>query len=114
MRFGEAQQEVAQGALHAVELGLERLQRVAQSRDLGEQRSGVLALPLRDADLLGQRVAPALQLLRPGLDVLALALERLERGGVERDAALGEARGDRGEVGAEQVDVEHSAILSEG
>ncbi len=108
----QPEQEVAQLRLHAVELGLERLQRVAEPRDLGEQRRGVRALALGDADLLRQRVAPALQVLRARLDVLALALERLERRGVERDAALRQAGGDGGKVVTEQVDVEHFVIVS--
>ena len=71
---------------------------------------GVLLLRLALADLLRELVAPRLQLLRLGLYRLALVLERFERGGVESEAALGEAARGAFEVGAQVMDVEHAAF----
>ena len=113
-QVGQHEQEVPQLLLHARELRLEGPERVARPRDLGQERARVFALSLGDADLLRQRVAAALQVLRAHLDVLALALERLERRGIEREPALGERGGDAGEVGAKEQEVEHCASLSEG
>ena len=59
VEVGQVEQEVAQLRLHAIELALEPLQLVAEAGDFGQQRRGVLALALGDADLLRQRVAPA-------------------------------------------------------
>ena len=103
----QVEQEVAQIGLDLVERGLEALDLVAEARDLGEDRRGVLALRLGAADLLRERVAALLQLLRADLDVLAAGFERLEALGVEGHAALGEAGGDAGKIVAEQIDVEH-------
>ena len=110
----QVEQEIAKLRLHGLERSLEALDLVAESGHVGEDRRRVLALRLRDADLLAERVALRLKILRARLDVLALALERLETRGVERDAAFREAGGDAGEVLTQQIDVEHRAILSGG
>jgi hypothetical protein len=88
----QLQQKIAQLRLHVVELPLEILLLVAEPRHFAEQRRRVLAAPLGDADLLRERVALRLQLLRAGLDALALALERLEAGRVERKRRASRAR----------------------
>ena len=103
----QVEQEVAQRPLHGVELAFEPLDLVADAGHFGEKLRRILAFRLRDADLLRRRVALRLQRLRANLDVLALRFERVEARGVERDAALGETRGDRGQIVPEKIDVEH-------
>ena len=98
----QVEQEVAQRDLHAVELAFEALRLRADARDLRQQRRGVLALALRGADGLRERVALRLQVLRARLDVLALALERFEARGVERHAALREPGDDERTVRCER------------
>src|SRR4029450_2233102 len=129
--IGQIEEKFAQLALNTMELGLEPLRRITDPRDppqprlrplrrlpdprdLGQQRRGVFSLTLCDADLLGQRIASSLELLRAHLDVLALALERLEALGIESYTALGQARGDKRKIVAQEIDVEHRAILSNG
>ncbi len=90
---------------------LVRLQLVADAGHLGHHRRDILALALQHADLLRQAVSFRLQVLGADLQVLALGLQRLEGGGVERRAARGEAFGDQGEVGAQQLNVQHVDIL---
>ena len=103
-----------QFGLHARKGSFELGDFVRDAGCFGEQRTCVLALPFGNADLFRQRVALRLQLLRGGLDALALGLERLEARDVERHAALGEAGDDAGKIGTKKIDVEHSGILSEG
>src|SRR4030095_6420345 len=91
--IGQIEEKFAQLALNTIELGLEPLRRIPDPRDLGQQRRGVFSLTLCDADLLGQRIASSLELLRAHLDVLALALERLEALGIESYTTLAPARG---------------------
>ncbi len=74
--------------LHDFELLLERLQLSGLRVDLRHQLGRVFTLRLQLSDLLGELVAPRLKLLRVGLNGLALLLERLERPGIEREAAL--------------------------
>ncbi len=112
-QVGQVEQEVAQLALHAVELDFQLFRIVAYASDLGEQRGSVIAPALGNADLLRQRVAARLQILRSRLEVLALAVQRLEARGVEREPALRETRGDGGQVVAKKIDVEHAGILAE-
>ncbi len=99
--IGKLEQEVAQLRLHAIEVALEALGLVADPGDFRQQRRRILPPALRRADLLRQRVAPGLQLLGARLDVLPVALERLEPRGIERDAPPGESGDDLGEVVAQ-------------
>src|SRR5512134_2099585 len=110
----QVQQEVAQLAANPLELDFEALRFLADARHFRQQRRRILALPFRDADLARQRIAPGLQVLRACLDVLALALERLEAGAIQGDAAPREAVHDGIEIGAKKIDVEHARILAEG
>src|SRR3546814_14072382 len=71
----------------AVELGLRRLELVAEAGHLGQQRRGILALRLGLADRLAARVAQVLQLLRTHLDALARRFQPLHRRGVEFEPA---------------------------
>ena len=112
VRFGRSSRKSRSSACTRSSSPSRRFVSVADPGHLGEQRGGVLALALGGADLLRQRVALRLQVLRAGLDVLALALERLEARGVERQAALGESGGDRRQIVAKKIDVEHAAILA--
>ena len=114
MRFGRSSRKSRNPACTPIELALQTLRLLADAGDLGEQRRGILALALGGADLLRQRVALRLHVLRAGLDVLALALERLEAGGVERQAPLGEPGRDGRQIVAKKIDVEHGAILANG
>ena len=87
--------------------GLERV-------DLGHQRVDRFALGLERADLLVERVAARLQFFGAGLERLALGLEGAEGVDVQEGLVLlarFEAGDDRGQVFAEQGDVEHRAIL---
>ena len=103
------------------ELGLDRLeplgaglQLVADAGHLGHQRRASPPLRLELADLLGQAVAPRLQLLGAGLDRLALGLERGEAL-ARRERAAGPCAFEPGdhavEVAAQQGDVEHGEVL---
>jgi len=111
---GQAEEEVAQLRLHALELRLQALHLVAEPGHLGQDRGGILPLGLGGTDLLRRGIALRLQVLRTHLDVLARGFERLEARGVESEPALSQGGGYGGEVVTEQVDVEHSSILSEG
>src|SRR5690606_31530909 len=59
------------------------------------------------ADLLAVGVAQVLQLLGALLDLLALGLQGLQRGGVEGEATGGQAFGQSGGLVAEQRGIEH-------
>ena len=89
-----------QGILVALEF-------VADAGHFGEHGRGVLALAFQHADLLRQAVAPGLQILRAYLQVLALAFQRLEGGGIERHATRGEAFGNEGGTAAKELNVQH-------
>ena len=102
-QVGKVEQEVAQLRLDLVQCCFLPLRLVADAGDLGKQRRRVFALALGGADLLRQRVAPRLQFLRARLDVLAVALERLEARRVEHDAAPRETRGNRGQIISKQL-----------
>ncbi len=104
----QLQQEISQLALDTIEVGFEALDFVTQARDLREQRCRVFALALRDADLLGQRIAPRLQVLRVHLDIFARGFERFEARHVERDAALFQRGSDQRNIVTQQIDIEHS------
>jgi hypothetical protein len=108
----QIEQECAQPGLHVIERNLQAFRLGADAGDLGEKRGGVLAPALGGADLLRQRIALCLHVLRAGLDGLALTLERFETGGVERHAPLGESGRDGGQIVAKKIDVEHVAILA--
>ena len=74
VRFGRSSRKSRSFACTRSSSPSRRFDLVAEPGDLGQQRRRVLALAFRDADLLRQRVALRLQLLRAHLDVLALAL----------------------------------------
>ena len=112
VRFGRSSRNARSSRCTRSSAPSRRLRLVADARHLRQQRGGVLALALRRADLLRQRIALRLQVLRARLDVLALALERLEACRVERDAAPRQAGGHRGKIVAQQIDVEHRRILA--
>jgi hypothetical protein len=83
------------------------LQFFAQAANFVHQRAGVLAFAFRHADLLGQLIAPGLQVLRARLDFLAFGFQRLDARGVKRKAPAGQALRHIGEVFAKELDVEH-------
>jgi len=105
------------------ELGLDRveplgrvLQFAADATDLGHRRRRVFALGLRLPDLLGKAVAARLQLFGPGLNGLALRLERGEARDVEerlRRFAPLQTSDDLRQILAQQIDVEHGLWLRE-
>jgi hypothetical protein len=110
------QQRVELGLDHVEPLG-RRLQLVADAAHFGHHRRAVFTLRLQLADLLGQAVAPRLQLLGAGLQGLALGFERLETRDVQkglRRLALVEPRNDAGQILAQQVDVEHGRRAGTG
>ena len=113
-QVGHRQQPIAHALLHGLEIAFERRQLVADAGDLAQHRRCVFAPAFGDADLLRDRVAPRLQLLGAHLDVLALGLERDERGRVELIATRLQARGDGIEIVAQKLDIEHARILAEG
>src|SRR3546814_3191045 len=88
-QVGDAQDDRVEFRADAVELGLRRLEPVAEAGHPGPQRRGLLALRVGLADRLPARVAHVLQLLRTHLDALARRFQPLHR----RDVALDPARG---------------------
>src|SRR3989449_8023849 len=96
--------ELMQSRLQGGVLHLHLLELFAELGPLPHQggRLRFVLLRLGLADLLGERVAPGLQLLGGGLDALSRILERLERSDVEVVTARRETAGDRVEVGPEQ------------
>src|SRR5690606_29134739 len=89
------------------ELVLAGLQFITQPGHLGHHGGSVLALALEHADLLGQCIAPGLQLLRARLQRLAFRLQRLELGRVEGETAAAHGGYDAVHVVAEELDVDH-------
>ena len=79
----------------------------ADATHLGHHCRRVLALALEHADLLGQRIAPRLEFLGPGLKPLAGILESGKCGGVQLSTARGQGRGGLFELSAEKLYVEH-------
>jgi hypothetical protein len=53
------------------------------------------------ADLLRQRVAPCLQLLRVGLYFFAFVFQCVKRSGIERKTTIGEAFGQTRKIAAQ-------------
>jgi len=78
---------------------------IREKRDFGHHRRGILALALEHADLLGQAVAPCLEVLGAGLQFLAFSLQGGEGSGVQADAAGGQPFGYKIELAAQQLDV---------
>src|SRR5262245_58685969 len=99
------EQKFTQRLLNVGELRLQAYKPVAEAARFREQRRRIVAAPFGDADLLRQRVATRLQILRARLNRLALALERFEPLDVECHAAMREARRDAREIGSQKVDV---------
>src|SRR6185503_9836665 len=108
-----ALEEILEFLLQGGELLLRALEQRLELLALLEQRRHVLALPLGDADVLGDAVTRSLRLLDRGLQVLARRLEalkqpRVERAGAARLEALRHPFG----VLAQQLDVDHFLFLS--
>jgi hypothetical protein len=93
-------QKLGQLRLHVDELLLEAFELVRLRADLRHQRGRVFAFRLGLADLLRELIALRLQVLCLGLYRLTLALERFERGDIERVAALCEPLRRAGEITA--------------
>src|SRR3989442_705286 len=74
----------------------------------GHQSCGIFALGFRLADALGELVARSLQLLRAGLYVLALLLDRLEGGDIEYERARRESPCHAVDVAAEELRIKHA------
>ena len=97
-QVGQVQQEIAQLRLHFLEGAFLVFQFVAQSRDFGHERRRIFAFALGNADLLGQRVAFRLSVLRLRLDVLAARLERFKAGDIDDGATRAKPGSDAREV----------------
>ena len=67
-------------------------------REILRDGGGILALALQYADLLGKAVAPALQFLGAGLDLLALGFQRVEGSYIKLKLARCQALGDCGDI----------------
>src|SRR6267378_1485227 len=108
--------ELVQSRLHGGVLCLHLLKLLGELGPLPHQRGRLrfVLLRLGLADLLGERVAPGLQLLGGGLDALSRVLERLERSNVEAVTARRETTSKRVDVGPEQLYVDHSPCLRAG
>ena len=113
-QVGKIEQERAQAMLDSGKLRFQSLELLTQTAHIREQFGSVFAAPLRNTDLLGERVTSRLQLLRAGLNHLALRLERFELCDVKRDAAFGETCGNGWKIVAQQIDIEHGGSLAEG
>ena len=99
--------EGGQLGLHFRQRRLVGLELVAQASHFGHHGGGVFAFALEHADLLGQRVALALQVFGAGLDRLAFGFEGVEGGHVEHIFAACQAGGDIVNVFAEKLNVYH-------
>ena len=86
--IGHMHQEVADPLLHIFELAFKGFQLFSLRIDFSHQRRGILFFRLQLADLLRQRIAPRLQILRFGLNRLAFIFQRGELRHVERVAAI--------------------------
>ena len=73
---GNTENEIIEPRLNPLELLFECLQLLCLRIHLRHQFRRILAFALRLADLLGERVAPRLQLLGVDLNLLALRFER--------------------------------------
>jgi hypothetical protein len=97
-QVGQVQQEIAQLRLHFLEGAFLTFQFVAQSRDFSHERRRIFAFALGNADLLGQRVAFCLCVLRLRLDFLAARLERFKARNIDDGAARAQPGGHAREV----------------
>ena len=106
-RLGSTSRRRVSSASSSAASGLALLQRLLERRDLGHQRIGRLALALGNADLLAERLAPALDALALR-DRRAPALVDLEQlGRQRRQVALLEAGIEGGGVLADESYVVH-------
>ncbi|MCW0417619.1 hypothetical protein NB689_003373 [Xanthomonas sacchari] len=107
-QVGNLQRQRLQLRADLVQTLLGGLQLVAEAGHFGHQRTRILALGLGLADRLGTAVAQALQFLGPHLDALAVGLQGLQGGHVQRIAATGaQALGEVGGLLAKQSGIEH-------
>ncbi len=102
-QVGQVEQEIAQLRLHFLQGAFLAFQFVAQSSDFRQQRRRIVAFALGNADLLGQRVAFRLRVLRQRLDLLAARLECFEAGDVDDGATRLQPGSDTREVVTEKV-----------
>src|SRR6266700_4877589 len=112
-KVGHAQKPLAQPGLNVGELMLQRGELVADSADLAHEWCGVLSPAFRGADLFRHRVALRLQLLGARLDRLALGFRLFELRGIEQVTTRLQPRRDAGQIVAQQLNIEHDAILPE-
>ncbi len=107
-KIRDAEQEILQLRLDRFQAPLEVGELAVGAIRLGHQSGDVLALRLRLTDTFGELIARRLQLLRVGLDALALAFDRLKRGDIEDERARRKASCHGIDVAAEELRIEHA------
>ena len=113
--------QIGQGLEQGLHVGLQQLQALGRllqvvfdAGHLGHDVVHAFALGFALANLLGQAVAPGLQLLGVGLQGFALTLQRLKGVDIQkglRGFAGVEALQDMRQVASEQIDIEHGGRL---
>ncbi len=104
----QAQRDLGELGLYVGQRLFVGLELVADAGDFGHQRGDVLALALGLADGLGPRITQVLQFLGLGGQLLALTLQGLDGGHVERETTgFLEALGGFGQARTQQCGVQH-------
>lgn len=106
-KVGHVEQQVIQCGAHVLELALARIECACQVGDLLLERFDVLAGGLGRADCLRTLVAPALQFLDPGLQLLSAGFQRRKLFHVEVVAAARQRDSDMFEILTQQLRIEH-------
>ena len=110
-QVGNGHQQRRQTVLQQRQRGFVGFQFIGQTGHFGHDRRGVFAFALGFAYLLGQRIAPCLQVLRAGLQRFALVFHLGKGVSVQGKAPASQAGGHGRQVVAKQLNIKHELIL---
>ncbi len=109
--IGQAQLQILEFRLQPLQLILDADERLPKLLAGRQQRRAVLGFGLRETHGLGIGIAFGAQPVRLDLHRLAALFDRREPHDVEREAAARQLGGDSGQIGTQQLGIEHDDFL---